>query len=117
MKKVIYRFQAYSMDFSPRFLIRKDNNLDLMGWNRFLDLLFDSIKTNTDIFEDFELITKDYEEIFVDMDRLRNKNWQLYLKTNHFLNEFDDFKITPDKACEWLDELEDFVCAKVVSIK
>jgi hypothetical protein len=49
------------------------------------------------------------------MDRLRNTNWQLYLKTNYFINECDDLYLTPDKICEWLNELEDFVCAKVVS--
>lgn len=117
MKKVIYRFYAYSMDFSPRFIVRNNTVLDLMGWSRFLDLLFDSIKTSDDRFDSFELIDKEFEQVFIDMDRLSNTNFPLYLKTNRFLNEFDDFGLTPDKIYKWLDELEDFVCAKVVSTK
>lgn len=120
MKKTIYRFHAYkNVDFPPRFLLRRgDYKVDLMGWSRFLDLLFDSIQTrlHEDYFEDgTPVITRDWEQVFVDMDRLCETNLNLYLKTIHFLNGFDDFGLTTTKICEWLDELEDFVCAKVLN--
>ena len=119
MKKVIYRFHAYGMDFSPKFILRRGNyKVEIMGWARFLDQLLMSIQAPhaEDYFDDkTPVINKSWEEIFIDMDRLRDTNWQLYLKTSHCINEFDDLYLSPNKICEWLDELENFVCAKVVS--
>jgi hypothetical protein len=121
MRKVIYRFHAYNNIYFPhRFVLRKDNiSVEVMGWARFIDLCLDSIHAQGAKvkFDHDDLLDADWEEIFVDMDRLQATNYELYQKILRYLEHFDDFNLTPTMVFQWLDELEDFCCAKVVSIQ
>ena len=116
MRKVIYRLHWYNTFQNPhKFILREENRVTCMGWSRFIDLCLDSLRPS--FFDDELRIDATWEQIFIDMDRLRDKNFDLYNKTMFYINEFDDLLVTPVKVCTCLDELEDFCCAKVVSIQ
>ena len=119
MRKVIYRFHAYNNIYFPhRFVLRQDNiTVELMGWARFIDLCLDSLKAQGSKvkFDDYDLLDSDWEQVFVDMDRLRESNYELYQKVLRYFENCDDIYLTPTLVFEWLDELEDFVRGKVVS--
>lgn len=113
----IYRFYWYNSLASPNmFLLRYDNDreVQLMGWSRFLDLCLDSIMIDDFNTDDCLRIDKTWQQVFVDMDRLRQTNFDLYNKVTYYLNQFDDLWLTTDKVCNLLDELEKFIRGKIV---
>lgn len=113
----IYRLYWYNSLASPNmFLLRYDNDCEvqLMGWSRFLDLCLDSIMDNGFNTDDYLRIDKTWQQVFVDMDRLRQTNFDLYNKVTYYINQFDDLWLTADKVCDMLDELESFIRAKVI---
>jgi hypothetical protein len=118
MKKVIYRLHWYNTFQNPhKFILREENGITFMGWSRFIDLCMDSLLQSFLPVDDKLRIDNTWEQIFIDMDRLRDKNFDLYNKTMFYINECDDLWVTPARINELLDELEDFCCAKVVSTK
>ena len=118
MRKVIYRMYWYNTFQHPhKFILRQEDSIECMGWSRFIDLCLDSLLPSVFPIDDELRIDSSWEQIFIDMDRLREKNFDLYNKTMFYINEFDDLWVTPARVCECMDQLEDFCCAKVVSTK
>jgi hypothetical protein len=55
------------------------------------------------------------ETIHVDMDRLERTHPTLAQKTIRMVQDFDDISLNPIVTEDWLEELEDFVCGKVIN--
>jgi hypothetical protein len=49
------------------------------------------------------------------MDRLERTHPMLAQKTIRMVQDFDDISLNPIVIENWLEELEDFVCGKVIN--
>lgn len=116
MRKVIYRFHWYNnLEHPYKFLIRENSErVALYGWGAFMELCFDAITTKRKELLHVNLLDGNWETVFIDMDKLKQRNLNLYFESLFMLNEYDWEEIVPSRICNWLDGLEDFVCGKVV---
>ena len=114
----VYRFYAYNNMWWPdKYLWRRtdpDTYL-MMSAANFIDTLLETL--GPDPFsprEETRSIIKT-ETIHVDMDRLKRTYPMLAQKTIRMVQDFDDISLNPIVIEDWLEELEDFVCGKVIN--
>ena len=114
----VYRFYAYNNTWWPdKYLWRRtdpDSYL-MMSAANFIDTLLEAL--GPDPFnpkEETRSVIKS-ETIHVNMDRLERTYPMLAQKTIRIVQDFDDISLNPIVIEDWLKELEDFVCGKVIN--
>lgn len=116
----IYRFYAYNNTWWPDKYLWYHKEMEdylMMSAANFIDTLLEAL--GPDPFnprEETRPIIKS-ETIHVDMDRLKHTNPTLAQKTIRMVQDFDDTSLNPIAIKEWLIELEDWVCGKVINSK
>lgn len=114
----VYRFYAYNNFWWPdKYLwVQGENNAaySMMSAATFIDTLLATL--GPDPFNPREetrpIIQSEF--IHVDMDKLSHTNFLLVQKTIRMVQDFDDVSLSPTTINEWLSELEDWVCGKVI---
>lgn len=115
----LYRFYAYNNCWWPDKYLWIQGEAgpayNLMSSANFIDTLLDMLMPNPFDEETSRQISKT-ETLSVDMDRLLRTNQDLGLKTIRIISDFDDTVLHPTKIEEWLQELEDWCRAKIISM-
>ena len=113
----VYRFYCYRSDYEPDKYLWHQENGDIKYWllnsTDFIDVLLETLGPS---FDDPHATTRSIiksETIHVDMDKLVVTNTELFRKTMDMLRNLVDKSEIEIK--EWLAELEDWVCAKVIN--
>ena len=113
----IYRFYAYNNFWWPDKYLWYHKETDdylMMSAANFIDTLLAAL--GPDPFhprEETRPIIKS-ETIHIDMDKLKYTNPILAQKTIRMVQDFDDVSLSLTTINEWLNELEDWVCGKVI---
>lgn len=117
--KVYYFFNHTNPWDGPQIIWRTNDELELMSAGRYIDKLFECMTVIGGVMHEIEpgLIPRDGETLYVNMDRLFKTNPTLFWKTMQVFQNFDTIMMSPDIIHEYLQELEDFCYAKVVSIE
>ena len=113
----IYRFYAYNNTWWPDKYLWHQTNLDaylMMSSANFIDTLLEALGPGPlNPKEETRSIIKT-ETIHIDMDRLHRTNPTLAHKTIRAVSDFDDISLSPTAIEDWLKELDNFVCGKVI---
>jgi len=113
----VYRFYTYNNLWWPDKYLWVQGEAKaylMMSAANFIDTLLDMLGPDPfSLGEGTRPIIKS-ETIHVDMDKLKYTNPTLAQKTIRMVQDFDDVSLSPTTINEWLNELEDWVCGKVI---
>ena len=114
----VYRFYAYNNMWWPDKYLWHRTNPDsylMMSAANFIDTLLEVLSPDPfNLGEETRSVIKS-ETIHVNMDRLERTSPTLAQKTIRMVQDFDDISLNPTIIEDWLEELEDFVCGKVIN--
>ena len=116
----IYRFYAYNNTWWPDKYLWYHKQMEdylMMSAANFIDTLLAAL--GPDPFNPREETRPviETEIIHVDMDKLKYTNPILAQKTIRMVQDFDDVSLSPTTINDWLNELEDWVCGKIINSK